>query len=264
MSGSPIGISYETSIQAGLLNAANAGFAGYKITTKFRDASAFDELRPDPLLVDQMFRQKRERARLPEKTQLEILRRLACAAECFNGDTDRHPQRVGDLAASIGSALGFAERRVELIRTAASLHDIGKLGIPANILLKPAKLTAEEYETIKTHTTVGAGILSGSRHLSLQLAETVARYHHERWDGSGYWGFHAELIPVEARIVSIADTFDVLTHRRPYKQAWPVCDAVAEINAQSGRQFDPQLVDVFTSRFRSGGLPAMLNPAGNG
>jgi putative two-component system response regulator len=187
----------------------------------------------------------RERTRFAENTQSDTLRRLTSVAELCDGDAGGHPHRVGELAAWIGSSLNLPEHRVELIRIAASLHDIGKIGIPDEILLKPGKLTADEYEKIKAHTTIGSAILSGSRFPSLQLAEKIALYHHERWDGTGYWGIHAGAIPVEARIVSIADTFDVLTHQRPYKQAWSVSDAVAEIKSQSGRQFDPRLVDVF-------------------
>jgi putative two-component system response regulator len=198
-----------------------------------------------------------------ERAQIEILHRLVRAIEHRDDDTGRHTHRVGELAALIARSLDFPKDRVELIRIAAPLHDVGKVGIPDKILLKPEKLTAEEYETIKTHTKIGSAILSGSRLPFLQLAEKIALYHHERWDGNGYWGVRSESIPVEARIVSIADTFDVLTHRRPYKHAWSVHDAVAEINSQSGRQFDPHLVDVFTRVVCSDGLRALSNPAGN-
>lgn len=246
MSGSEIVISRETST-------VHAEYADYKTITESGDA-AFDETRPHLFFADQMLCETRERTRFVEDTQIEVFRSLACTAEYQDGDSDRHLHRVGELAASIGCCLGFSDHRVESIRIAASLHDIGKIGIPATILLKPAKLTADEYETIKTHTTIGSDILSGSRYPSLQLAQKVALYHHEHWDGNGYWGMRAGLIPIEARIVSIADTFDVLTHRRPYKRAWSVSDAVAEINAQSGRQFDPHLVDVFTWSVRFDGI----------
>jgi HD-GYP domain-containing protein (c-di-GMP phosphodiesterase class II) len=194
--------------------------------------------------------------------QTEILHRLVCAIEHRDDDTGRHTHCVGELAALIARSLDFPKHRVELIRIAAPLHDVGKIGIPDEILLKPEKLTAEEYETIKTHTKIGSAILSDSRLPFLQLAEKIALYHHERWDGSGYWGVRSEAIPVEARIVSIADTFDVLTHQRPYKQAWSVRDAVAEIDSQSGRQFDPHLVDVFKRLVCSDGLRALSNPGG--
>jgi putative two-component system response regulator len=232
------------------------------ITESSAPISRFDEFRPDLLFVDQMFDEwARDRTQYPENTQIDNLCRLARAAECRDGDSDSHPHRVGELAALIGSSLNFPEHRVELIRIAASLHDVGKIGIPDKILLKPEKLTADEYEKIKTHTTIGSAILSGSPFPCLKLAEEIALYHHERWDGNGYWRLQSEAIPVEARIVSIADTFDVLTHRRPYKQAWSVYDAVAEIKSQSGRQFDPHLVDVFTRRVCSDGLQALSDKA---
>ena len=222
----------------------------------------FGEFPPTPRFVDQMLEEwARARTHYPEHAQIDFLHRLAFAAEGRDGDSGSHPLRVGELAALIGRSLNFPENRVELIRIAASLHDIGKIGISSNILQKPEKLTAGEYEKIKTHTTIGAAILSGSRFLCLQVAEAIALYHHERWDGNGYAAVKAEAIPVEARIVSIADTFDVLTHQRPYKEAWSVYDAVAEIDSQSGRQFDPHLVDVFT-RVCSNGFQALSDNAG--
>ncbi len=215
----------------------------------------FGEFRPDLVILDHLLdKLARERTQCLENSQIDSLFRLASAAESRDGDSDSHPRRVGELAALIGSSLNFPEYRVELIRIAASLHDIGKIGISDKILLKPEKLTADEYEKIKTHTTIGSAILSGSQFPCLQLAEKIALFHHERWDGNGYWRVQSEAIPEEARIVSIADAFDVLTHRRPYKQAWSVCNAVAEIRSQSGRQFDPCLVDVFTRCIASNGL----------
>jgi HD-GYP domain-containing protein (c-di-GMP phosphodiesterase class II) len=218
----------------------------------------FDEFRPEPPFVDRLLDQSaRERTRCPENTQIDTLRRLASVAEWRDGDSGSHPHRVGELSARIGRSLNLPEYWVERIRIASWLHDIGKIGIPDEILLKPGKLTTGEYEKIKSHTTIGSATLSGSRFPSLQLAEEIALYHHERWDGTGYWGIHSGAIPLEARIVSIADTFDVLTHRRPYKQAWSVSDAVAEIKSQSGRQFDPQLVDAFTRYVCPDGLQAL-------
>ena len=123
------------------------------------------------------------------------------------------------------------------------LHDIGKIGIPDRVLLKPGKLTAEEFDLIKTHTAVGARILRGSRFRVLQLAEEVACYHHEKWNGGGYLGLQGESIPKAARIVAVADVFDVLTHARPYKAAWPVEEALALIVRESGQHFDPRLVE---------------------
>ncbi|MBI3693348.1 MAG: response regulator [Acidobacteria bacterium] len=187
----------------------------------------------------------RERTSELESAQIEMLQRLALASESRDDDTGRHTQRVGRLAAILGGHAGLPEERIALLEKAATLHDIGKIGIPDNILLKPGKLTSEEFEQMKTHAELGARILSGSHFSIIQLAEEIAHYHHERWDGSGYYSLQGEAIPLSARIVSIADVFDVLTHARPYKPAWPPEKALAEIERQSGRHFDPHLVKLF-------------------
>ena len=135
--------------------------------------------------------------------------------------------------------------RVELIRLAAILHDVGNIGTPERILSKSEKLTSAEYEEVKSHTTIGARILSGTQVPLLQMAEEIALYHHERWDGSGYAQLEGEAIPISARIVAVADVFDVLTHDRPYRRRWPQEEASAEIARQSGSQFDPRIVQAF-------------------
>lgn len=187
----------------------------------------------------------RERTAELEEAQLEILERLALAAEFRDDETGRHTQRVGSTSALLARAVGLPPDQVALIRRAAPLHDVGKIGIPDAILRKPGKLTPEEFEVIKTHTTIGAQILSGSRSRLLQVAEEIALTHHERWDGTGYAGLAGERIPLPGRIVSLADVLDALTHDRVYRKAWPFDDAAAEIELQRGRQFDPQLADAF-------------------
>jgi cyclic di-GMP phosphodiesterase len=187
----------------------------------------------------------RERTADLEATQVEILERLALAAEYRDDDTGQHTKRVGETAARIAEELGWSQIEVELIRRAAPLHDVGKIAIPDSILLKPGRLTPQEFERMKTHTTLGAKILSGGRFPLLQLAEQIARTHHERWDGSGYLGICEESIPIAGRIVTVADVFDALTSKRPYKEAWTVSDAIEEIQRQSGHQFDRCVVDAF-------------------
>jgi len=178
-----------------------------------------------------------------EDAQLEILERLGRAAEFRDDDTMQHTQRVGAISAKIAATMGLPGDLVDTLRLAAPLHDIGKIGVPDNILLKLGKLTEGEYEIIKTHTDIGARILSGSSHLLLQMAEQIALTHHERWDGHGYLdGLNGEDIPLASRIVAVADVFDALTHQRPYKDPWPVDEALREIESQSGLQFDPQVV----------------------
>jgi putative two-component system response regulator len=194
-----------------------------------------------------------ERTRELEEAQFEMLERLARAAEFRDDDTGQHTQRVGQLAGIVARAAGLPEQQCELIRQAAKLHDIGKIGIPDNILLKPGILRPEESAHMKSHTAWGAEILAASRFPVIQLAAEIAMYHHEKWDGSGHNRMSGERIPLAARIVTLADVFDVLTHARPYKEAWPLEDALAEIKSQSGRLFDPQLVEMFLSdRFQSG------------
>jgi putative two-component system response regulator len=180
-----------------------------------------------------------------EQAQLEILERLALAAEYRDDCTGQHARRVGEQAALLARSIRLPKDHVELIRRAAPLHDVGKIGIPDGILLKPSSLTNDEYAQIKRHTDIGKLILSGSRFPILQMAERIALNHHERWDGGGYYGLKGEAIPIEARIVSIIDVFDVITHTRPYKAAQSLEDALDEIVRQREKQFDPQLVDAF-------------------
>jgi putative two-component system response regulator len=187
----------------------------------------------------------RERTRELEAAQIEIIERLARAAEFRDDNTGQHTERVGQMAALLARQLGLPDPQVSLIRRAAPLHDVGKIGIPDAVLLKLGKLTLEEFELVKTHTTIGARILSGSRFGVLRLAEEIAFSHHERWDGDGYVGIKQDHIPLAGRIVAVADVFDALTQKRPYKAAWPIVEAIAEIERQSTRQFDPEIVDAF-------------------
>ena len=178
-------------------------------------------------------------------TRLEILKRLARAAEYRDDDTGHHTMRVGRICARIAAVLGMDPEWCTEMQEAAPLHDVGKIGIPDSILLKPGKLTPAEWEVMKTHTEIGARILSGSRHSVLQLAEEIARTHHERYDGTGYLGMIGGNIPISGRIVAIADVFDALLHDRPYKRAWTREEAMREIVSQRGRHFDPEVLDAF-------------------
>ena len=185
-----------------------------------------------------------ERTRELEEARIDVLYRLARAAEYRDDQTGRHTQRVGRLAERIAQVLGMPKSAHELMRRAAPLHDIGKIGIPDSILLKPDRLQKEEFAVMQTHTVIGANILAGSRYPLLMLAEEIALSHHERWDGRGYPnGLGEEEIPVAGRIVAVADVFDSLTHERPYKKAWTVRDTLLEIEREAGAQFDPRVVD---------------------
>jgi putative two-component system response regulator len=201
--------------------------------------------------------QVRQRTSALDQAQTEVIECLEKVAGYRDDETGQHAQRVGLLAALIGRAMGFSEDQAQSIQAAATLHDIGKIGIPDRILLKPGALTREEFDQIKTHTAIGAEILTMSHFSILKLAREIAFYHHERWDGCGYNRIGGEDIPVSARIVALADTFDVLTHDRPYKRAWPGSRAVAEIQRERGHQFDPRVVDAFLGGFSTSDLYAL-------
>ena len=180
------------------------------------------------------------------KSQIEMLERLAVTAELRDDSTGEHSYRVGKLAALLAQEFGCDEDTCFMVELAARLHDIGKIGVPDAILLKPDKLNNAERQIMRTHTTVGAELLSKSNIPHMQMAEEIARYHHEWWDGSGYPGnLSGSAIPLAARITALADVFDALTHERPYKKAWPIDAALDEIARLKGRQFDPQLNDLF-------------------
>jgi putative nucleotidyltransferase with HDIG domain len=192
-----------------------------------------------------------ERTQELEASQVEMIERLAIAAEFRDAETGEHTKRVGDLCAEIATRLGWKPRDVELLRHAARLHDIGKIAIPDGILLKAGPLTADEREIINTHTLQGAKMLENGHSELVRLAHVIALTHHERWDGQGYpRGIEGEEIPMVGRIVALADVFDALTHPRPYKNAWTITESITEIKRQSGKHFDPTVVEVFLSYSR--------------
>jgi|SRR5215211_901434 len=188
----------------------------------------------------------RERTEQLRRTHLEIVRRLAQAAEWHDDTTGRHISRMSRLSQRLALAAGMDPAQADMLLQASALHDIGKIGIPDRVLLKPGKLDAEEWELMKTHTTIGAQLLEGSSSEVVQMAERVALTHHERWDGKGYPnGLSGRDIPFESRICTIADVYDALVSERPYKHAWTSAEALAEIARMSGSAFEPWLVDVF-------------------
>lgn len=179
-------------------------------------------------------------------TRLEIIRHLGRAAEYKDNETGMHVIRMSHYAKFIAEAYGSNEEWVERLFHAAPMHDVGKIGIPDHILLKPGKLDADEWEMMKKHSEFGAEIIGEDPSQLLQMSKQIALTHHEKWDGSGYpKRMKGEEIPLEGRIVAIADVFDALTSERPYKKAWPVEDAVKLIDDNSGSHFDPSLVPLF-------------------
>ncbi|MDO9451444.1 MAG: two-component system response regulator [Stagnimonas sp.] len=181
-----------------------------------------------------------------EQTRLEIIRRLGRAAEFKDDETGQHVIRMSHYTRILAEACGMAPDDVEVLFNAAPMHDIGKIGIPEAILLKPDKLDEEEWKVMRKHPAIGAGIIGRHAHPLLHTARIVALTHHEKWDGSGYpRGLSGEQIPLSGRIVAIADVFDALTSERPYKKAWPVEEAVALLKNNAGSHFDPTLIALF-------------------
>ncbi len=194
-----------------------------------------------------------ERTRELEAARLEVLERLCQAVEFRDDVTGRHTRRVGERAAELAAAAGLDAREVTLIRRAAPLHDVGKIAIPDSILLKPDRLSDEEFAVMRSHTTVGARILGGGGSDLMAMAESIALAHHERWDGRGYpSGIVGDAIPTAARIVSIVDVFDALTTARLYRPAWTPARALDEIRSGAGASFDPDLVVTFVELRTSG------------
>ena len=180
------------------------------------------------------------------KAQVESMERMAVVAELRDDATGAHSYRVGRLASLLAKEYGSGEEMIFMIDIAARLHDIGKVGIPDGILLKPSRLNFAEREVMKTHTIIGAEVLANSNIAQMQTAEEIARFHHEWWDGTGYpSGLAGTKIPLVARITALADVFDALAHKRPYKEAWTLDSTMTEIMSLRGRQFDPQLTDTF-------------------
>jgi response regulator RpfG family c-di-GMP phosphodiesterase len=188
----------------------------------------------------------RERTRELWQTQIEIVQRLGVAVEWRDAETGLHIERIGRFCERLALEIGMAPAEAELLRYASVLHDVGKVGIPDDILTKPGPLNADEWATMKTHATIGGDILSGSGSELILLAQTIALTHHEHWDGGGYpLGLQGEEIPLPGRICAICDVFDALLSARPYKDPWPLERAIAEIALQSGTHFDPGLVEAF-------------------
>ena len=184
-----------------------------------------------------------ERTRELEQSQLEVLERLAVAVEFRDDDTGNHTKRVGEVSAMLAQTIKLETATTELIRRAAPLHDIGKVGIPDSILLKAGPLTGEEFELMKMHTVIGSRMLSKGRSELVRFSQRIARSHHEWWDGSGYPDrVSGQSIPLEARIVAVADFLDALTHERPYRPAWGIDETLAEIRRRAGTHFDPAIV----------------------
>ncbi|MDH3343085.1 MAG: HD domain-containing protein, partial [Gammaproteobacteria bacterium] len=180
-----------------------------------------------------------------EETLRETIFTMGVIEEQRSKETSNHTKRVAEYSRLLATKLGLAQRDIELISAAAPLHDIGKLGIPDEILFKPGKLTTKEFEAMQNHPAIGYSMLSHSERDMLKAGAVIAHQHHEKWDGSGYpWGLKGEDIHIYGRIVALSDVFDALLSERPYKAAWSLEETMAWIKEQSGRHFDPKLVDI--------------------
>jgi len=176
----------------------------------------------------------------------EMIRRLLIASEYRDDDTGRHVFRVGKTARIISDCMGLSREFCHQIEIAAPMHDIGKIGITDTILLKPGALNENDFETIKKHVVIGAGILEGSEYPVLQMAKEIVQYHHEKWNGEGYLcGLQGEAIPISARITAVADVFDALSSKRPYKESFALDKSIEVIQKETNRHFDPAVVEGF-------------------
>ena len=191
-------------------------------------------------------RKVHERTEELQRTRLEVIRRLGRAAEFRDNETGFHVIRMSHHCRLLAMAARTGEDWADLLFNAAPMHDVGKIGIPDRILLKPGRLDAAEWEVMKTHSAIGAEIIGEDQSDLMRLSRIIAQGHHEKWDGNGYPdALKGEEIPLAARIVAVADVFDALTSERPYKRAWSVEEAVAYIVSERGKHLDPHLVDLF-------------------
>ncbi|MDO9139266.1 MAG: response regulator [Methylobacter sp.] len=202
-------------------------------------------------VLDEMVRARTDELR---RTRLQVVQRLGRAAEYRDNETGNHILRMSHISALLAKSVGWNEPDCELMLHASPMHDIGKIGIPDHILLKPGSFEPEEWEIMKTHALIGANILEGDDSDLMRCAREIALSHHEKWDGSGYpYGLSGEAIPLAGRIAALADVFDALTSERPYKKAWTIEAAVDLIKKNSGSHFDPALVAAFLQQ-----LPEIL------
>jgi len=188
-----------------------------------------------------------ERASQQEtEATLELVHRLAMAVEVRDGSLGQHMDRMGRFVRAVASSYGLPDQKAEILSRAAMLHDVGKIGVPDEILCKPARLTPDEQKLMRKHVEIGVSILRDAKHPLLKIGVTVVQTHHESWDGTGYPnGLCGEQIPIEGRIVAVCDVFEALLSERPYKDAWSVEDAIAEIRSLEGTRFDPAVVRAF-------------------
>jgi response regulator RpfG family c-di-GMP phosphodiesterase len=220
-----------------------AGAAGAVAWSEVAESRARRRVTRDNELLELRVRERTSELREAER---EIAHRLGVAVEWRDAETGTHIERIGRLCERLALEVGWSREEADLLKHASALHDVGKVGIPDEILLKPRKLDPAEWAQMKTHTTIGARILAGSRSALVQMAQTIAATHHERWDGTGYPnGLKGEEIPLAGRICAVCDVFDALLSPRPYKAPWPLDEVLDELGRVRGSHLDPTLVDAF-------------------
>ncbi len=247
--------SREQALAAGVRDYLTKPIVVWEVLHRVRNALALQLLWRQTEMMNHDLEERVARRTIElEETRREVIRRLATAGEFRDNDTGQHVERMSQYAYVLAQASGLPDEEARALRDAAPLHDIGKIAMPDAILLKEGPLTDDEWATMRRHAEIGGTILDGSGFALLELAREIAVSHHERWDGSGYpLGLAGQDIPLSGRIVAVADVFDALTSERPYKRAWSVEEALAFLNDNAGKLFDPALVALF-----EGALPRML------
>lgn len=247
ITGDPSQAARRQALDAGARDFVSKPFDTVELSLRIRNLLQTSRLQLDLQCLNATLEERvtRRTAEL-EQARREAFRRLALAAEYRDDQTRQHTKRVGLAAGLLAVELGLERSMADVIETVAPLHDLGKIGIPDAILLKPAALTDHELRVMQSHATIGGKILAGSGSPLLEIAAEIALTHHERWDGTGYpAGLIQEQIPLSGRIVGLVDAFDAMTHHRPYREAVSVAEAVAEVIRSSGTHFDPVVVDAF-------------------
>ncbi|WP_445681044.1 HD domain-containing phosphohydrolase [Radicibacter daui] len=239
--------SRRKALEAGARDYVTKPFAFWELLARTRTVLQLQLLyqgqRQQSEILDQ---QVRERTRELEETRHEIIRRLCTVGEFRDEDTGHHVVRIGRLSAELARLAGEPDEFVDMMLASAPLHDIGKIGVPDRVLLKPGRLDPEEMAIMRTHAQIGARILAGSGLSMLELAAEIALTHHERWDGDGYPAKLAgQAIPLSGRLVAVVDVFDALLSPRPYKQPWSIETTLAHLEASAGTHLDPHLTQLF-------------------